>query len=141
MRITDNLLAAHPAWTPDGEHIIFATHEKSTANLFKMSVSEKTPKQLTFFSGEVSVFNPAVSPDGSQVVFSFSGEDGNTDLYLLEFSSGESSRLTTSPAVDYLPVWSPDGAALIINDSKIHLNILSHLRGPLYSSLYKIEHR
>ena len=47
---------------------------------------------------------PAISPDGTTVVFSYKG-----DLYLVSADGGEAKQLTSHAAHDYAPVWSPDG--------------------------------
>lgn len=47
---------------------------------------------------------PVISPDGKTIVFSFKG-----DLYKVATSGGMATSLTTNPAYDYAPVWSPDG--------------------------------
>jgi len=54
---------------------------------------------------------PALSPDGNSVAFSWNGPQGdNPDIYVqLIGSAGSPLRLTTDPANDYNPVWSPDG--------------------------------
>ncbi|HUQ90931.1 MAG TPA: winged helix-turn-helix domain-containing protein [Bryobacteraceae bacterium] len=53
---------------------------------------------------------PSLSPDGSQVAFTWDGpEENNTDIYVKVVGPGEPLRLTTDPAVDDTPVWSPDG--------------------------------
>ena len=53
---------------------------------------------------------PALSPDGNQVVFSWSGEkNDNEDLYLKFVGSSEMRRLTTDSLDDKFPRWSPDG--------------------------------
>jgi Tol biopolymer transport system component len=62
---------------------------------------------LTSLPGE-ELF-PAFSPDGSQVAFSWDGEQGNWDVYLTLIGSGTPLRLTTNPAADRHPAWSPDG--------------------------------
>lgn len=50
------------------------------------------------------------SPDGSQVVFSASGERGHdSDIYVMPTSGGAQRRLTTGPDADRAPVFSPDG--------------------------------
>jgi Tol biopolymer transport system component len=36
-------------------------------------------------------------------------EKGNSDIWQMDLSSGSTSRLTFDPAVDFSPVWSPDG--------------------------------
>lgn len=67
----------------------------------------------TFFQME-SVSNPAISPDGSQVVFSRSWVDVKKDqqrsnLWIVD-SGGERLReLTVGPWRDSSPTWSPDG--------------------------------
>jgi Tol biopolymer transport system component/C-terminal processing protease CtpA/Prc len=46
---------------------------------------------------------PAISPDGSQVAFSYKG-----DIYTVPLKGGEANRITMHVAHDYMPVWSPD---------------------------------
>jgi Tol biopolymer transport system component len=63
---------------------------------------------LTAFPGEEQ--SPALSPDGNQVAFAWSGEkNDNWDLYLTFVGSSEMRRLTTDPLADGSPRWSPDG--------------------------------
>ena len=50
---------------------------------------------------------PAISPDGKTIAFSYNG-----DIYLVSSEGGEASQLTSNPAYDYAPVWSPDGKIL-----------------------------
>src|SRR5262249_19661160 len=50
--------------------------------------------------------NPGLSADGKYVVF----ERGNPgDIWVLDLLRGVPQRLTTRPADDVFPVWSPDG--------------------------------
>ena len=46
----------------------------------------------------------AISPDGSQIAFSFKG-----DIYTVPFNGGRALQITTNPAHDTQPIWSPDG--------------------------------
>lgn len=46
---------------------------------------------------------PSVSPDGKFIAFSFKG-----DIYKVEAQGGKAVRLTTNPAYDTQPIWSPD---------------------------------
>ncbi|MCE5308556.1 MAG: hypothetical protein LLG20_13035, partial [Acidobacteriales bacterium] len=50
----------------------------------------------------------ALSPDGSRAVV-FRRDNIGEDLWLIEFERGSSTRLTTDPANESYPVWSPDG--------------------------------
>ena len=51
---------------------------------------------------------PAVSPDGSIVVFSFQG-----DLWKMNASGGTAMRLTIHPAYERDPIFSPDGKWIV----------------------------
>ncbi len=50
---------------------------------------------------------PAVSPDGKQIAFGYEG-----DIYLVPAEGGKARQLTTNPAYDARPVWSPDGSRI-----------------------------
>lgn len=47
---------------------------------------------------------PAISPDGSQIAFSYKG-----DIFCVDAKGGKARQITTNPAFDSYPVWSPDG--------------------------------
>ena len=46
----------------------------------------------------------AISPDGNQIAFSFKG-----DIYTVPLNGGRALQITTNPAHDTQPIWSPDG--------------------------------
>ncbi|MEN9599822.1 MAG: hypothetical protein RL596_2141, partial [Bacteroidota bacterium] len=50
---------------------------------------------------------PAISPDGSTIVFSYKG-----DLYTVSAEGGNAKALTSHEAHDYMPVWSRDGKTI-----------------------------
>lgn len=50
---------------------------------------------------------PAISPDGSYIAFSYKG-----DIYKVSAKGGRAMQLTTHPAHDTQPVWSPDGNSI-----------------------------
>jgi Tol biopolymer transport system component/DNA-binding winged helix-turn-helix (wHTH) protein len=53
---------------------------------------------------------PSFSPEGDRVAFTWTGpKQDNTDVYVQQIGAGSPMRLTTDPANDYNPVWSPDG--------------------------------
>jgi Tol biopolymer transport system component len=58
-----------------------------------------------------NVQNPRVSPDGRRCALTVRNP-GSTDVWILDFNSGEAERLTFDPAEDEFPVWSPDGNAV-----------------------------
>ena len=63
---------------------------------------------LTAYPG--SETGPSLSPDGSQVAFSWNGpQEDNHDVYVKLVGMGEPLRLTRAPERDESPAWSPDG--------------------------------
>jgi len=53
---------------------------------------------------------PTLSPDGKQVAFVWNGEkQDNFDIYVQLLGETTPRRLTTNPAVEYMPAWPPDG--------------------------------
>jgi Tol biopolymer transport system component len=50
------------------------------------------------------------SPDGNQIAFVWDGEKhDNPDIYVKSLSGERPLRITSDPAIDILPAWSPDG--------------------------------
>ncbi len=70
--------------------------------------------------GDVSgmVQQPSLSPDGSHIAFSWNGADpSNFDIWVKSIAAGGAMkgmplRLTTDPADDFAPAWSPDGSSI-----------------------------
>ena len=64
---------------------------------------------LTSYPGREA--EPAFSPDGSQVAFSWNGASPtNRDIYVKVIGSEQALRLTSDGAQDGSPAWSPDGS-------------------------------
>ncbi|MEK6221560.1 MAG: hypothetical protein N2D54_04880, partial [Chloroflexota bacterium] len=59
-------------------------------------------------SGEWDDFEPEISPDGKQVLFS-SQRGGQWDLYILDLTTGETEQITNDPAYESSPAWTSDG--------------------------------
>jgi serine/threonine protein kinase/Tol biopolymer transport system component len=84
------------------------------------AVAAQTTYQLTWFDhsgkrlgavGERADYTgPAFSPDERRLVVAQSDpRNQGRDLWVVDLSSGASSRLTSDPADEFNPVWSPDG--------------------------------
>lgn len=79
------------------------------------------PVHLTSFSGMEN--DPALSPDGDYIAFSWHGEkEDNLDIYVQPVAAGPPRRLTTDTARDKTPAWSPDGQYIVFSrESKLFL--------------------
>lgn len=91
-----------PAWTPDGESLIFAANLEDDANLepvrshlHALEIDSGEIKRLT--EGEVSHSAPVVSPDGRRIAFTGFDDERMSyhmpRLYVLDRQSGEYEEL------------------------------------------------
>ncbi|MDH6355654.1 tricorn protease [Dysgonomonas sp. PH5-45] len=55
----------------------------------------------------------AISPDGGQIAFCYKG-----DIYKVPVTGGRATQLTTHPAHDTRPVWSPDGQSIAFSSNR-----------------------
>ena len=56
---------------------------------------------------------PAISPDGKAVAFSYKG-----DIWTVPANGGQARQITTNPAYDAYPVWSPDSRQIAFASSR-----------------------
>ena len=70
-------------------------------------------------AGDVTSYNVGISlsPDATRVA-SAHAEQGNTDIWIFEFSRGISTRFTFDPAVDFSPAWSADGSQIVFASNR-----------------------
>jgi Tol biopolymer transport system component len=59
-------------------------------------------------------FYPALSPDGRRVAVE-TMENANLDIWVYDLERGTRTRLTSHPATDVVPVWSPDSDRIVFS--------------------------
>ncbi len=69
------------------------------------------------------ISDPQVSPDGSRIVFvrrttDLEANRGRTDLWLVDVDGANQRRLTSHPAGEHIPRWSPDGKTVFFLSSR-----------------------
>ena len=92
--------------------IMLALDDCGRTHLFAYQPQESSTAQTLplarLTAGPWDDINPALSPDGRSVAFA-SNRSGYWDLYLLDLSGGQVTRLTDTLAYEASPSWSPDG--------------------------------
>jgi serine/threonine protein kinase/Tol biopolymer transport system component len=103
---------------PQTDLALFGVAGSSTLVLQTGKGADKN--QLTWFdrTGKISgaigapggFANPSISPDGRRLAFEQTDRDGrHVDIWIHEFASNATSRLTFGPGLNEIPLWSPDG--------------------------------
>jgi Tol biopolymer transport system component len=72
---------------------------------------EPVPVTLTSYPGTQS--NPALSPDGTEVAFSWTNDQRPVShIYVAPVRGGDPRPITSGPTADTFPEWSPDGSQI-----------------------------
>jgi Tol biopolymer transport system component len=89
---------------------VAARHRKAT----RPAVLQVEPETVPLTSTPGLEFQPALSRDGSRVAFVWNGGDPgeNFDIYTKSVDRETTFRVTTGPANECCPAWSPDGKTL-----------------------------
>ena len=61
---------------------------------------------------------PTLSPDGQRIAVSRAAMDGNADIWIIDARRGTLTRMTSDPANDLAPLWSPDGKWMVFRTSR-----------------------
>jgi Tol biopolymer transport system component len=119
-RLTSDAGLTDPVWSPDGRTIVAVEKRFGRDNLVVVNVESGAISRLTSFDGDVQLYTPSFSPDGTQIAFSLFDEGGERSIAILNAGNGDMRRLTRDTANNRYPVWSPDGR---------HIAFTSHASG------------
>lgn len=107
-----------PSVTRDGSLMTFLSNRPGRAHIYTMdpSAPEKNVSRISF----VGQFNatPRFSPDGKEIVFS-SWVDNAFDLYRIDATGANLSRLTKDFGSNEEPAYSPDGEFIVFTSKKM----------------------
>jgi Tol biopolymer transport system component len=123
-RLTDR--GYHPAWSPDGKAIVVSTlnvagPERLTAgfNGELLLVDVATGGSKTLIT-DASVYQPHWSPHGQRIAYwgRSSQDPTRRDIWTVASAGGEPLPVTNDAAIDWNPVWSPDGRYLYFSSNR-----------------------
>ena len=96
-----------PAWTPDGQSIVFVSDREGGADLFRLTIRSGAVERLTSSAQPES--EPTVAGDGAIAFVRGRGADSRI---WVRSSTGTEQRLTRTEMQERWPVASPDGKRL-----------------------------
>lgn len=108
VRVADLAAEAAPAWSPDGQKLVFASDRDGDRDIYVVNVDGSDLTNLTDDADRDG--DPAWSPDGTQLAFT---EPEGVSIMRLD---GSGTRpLTTIGGAS--PVWSPDGRQIAFKEA------------------------
>ena len=84
----DPRVDSHPAWTPDGQRLVFRSARSGPSNLFWQAADGTGPVERLTENQNSEQFPGAFSPDGTRLVFREETTTSGADLMVLALESG-----------------------------------------------------
>lgn len=104
--------------------VVFASWRNAGSNksitggeIYSMNADGTDLQRLTWTDPAQQEVYPAVSPDGTSIVFHRSSDVESGDLFIVGAEGTTTRRLTDAPGCEVLPNWSPDGKKVLFSRS------------------------
>jgi len=107
----------YPAWSPDGEKIVFQSIRSGQWDLFVIPAVGGTPTPLT--DDADWDYHPSWSPDGKWIVYG--SKAPGTSIYnvrVVQAEGGQPRVLTTEGSLVVKPTWSADGRYVLFSSDR-----------------------
>ena len=92
------------------ENGLLVYQAESSSVLSRLLWLDRSGREVGSLGAEGDLANPRISPDGKRVALDITDhQSGNVDVWIYQSSGGVATRLTSDPAIDAGPIWSPDG--------------------------------
>lgn len=105
-----------PVCLPDGAGVVYASNASGSFQLYLLRFDGSAPVQLTDSAGQN--FAPALSPDGTQLAFVSTRNEGVPAIWLMGLDGSNPRQVTTSLGRDTTPAWGPDGRQIVFSSEQ-----------------------
>lgn len=107
-----------PSWNPKtGQQVAFVSDRGGIPQLFTMNI-DGTNQSKVDLPDMGYVIDPAWSPNGQLLAFSWRRPNGNYDLYIMELVTRQLVELTRDVGRNERPSWAPDGRHLVFESTR-----------------------
>ncbi len=107
-----------PSWNPKtGQQVAFISDRGGLPQLYTMN-SDGSGQTKVDLPDKGYVIDPAWSPNGQLLAFSWRRPNGNYDLYLMEIVTHQLVELTHDEGRNERPSWAPDGRHITFESTR-----------------------
>jgi len=113
-RTRGNSIDRQPAFSPDGQWVIFSSNRSGNLDLWKLSIATGAVRRVT--EDAADDWDPAFMPDGRSIIWS-SSRSGHFEIWIGAADGTGSRQLTNDGADAENPTATPDGRLIVYNSS------------------------
>ena len=107
-----------PAWNPKtGQQVAFVSDRGGVPQLYLMNADGSNVEKLGL-PDMGYVIDPAWSPNGQLLAFSWRRPNGNFDIYVMDVATRQIVELTRDAGRNERPSWAPDGRHIVFESTR-----------------------
>jgi Tol biopolymer transport system component len=113
----------NPRWSPDGRRLAFLSSREGSDRIYLVSADGSATLRLTgrgqdTLRTDEQELDPAWSPDGRHVAYTFRPRGGNPSIRVADVAAGTWRTLSDGRGKDWMPTWSPDGRYIAFSSER-----------------------